>query len=305
MKSSVRFLFCLLVASVMLSSTVCAQRRDKGSLRARINAIIKASDAKVGVGLMGIDFNDSLLVNGSARFPMQSVYKFPLALAVLHAVDQGTFSLAQQIHIPKSELDTNTWSPLVVDYPAQDINISLAELIRYTVGKSDNNGCDALFRLMGGTAAVETYIHNKAGVRGIAIAATERQMHSDPNTMYTNWCQPVAMLQLLKLFYDGRLLSKSSTEFLMDCMTRTENPSDRIKGLLPATAIVAHKTGTSGTDKKGFNGATNDVGIITLADGRHLAIVVYVSDYKGDVKKGERVIAQISRLAWDYYGSGH
>ena len=126
-------------------------------------------------------------------------------------------------------------------------------------------------------------------------------MHSDPKTMYTNWCEPVAMLQLLKRFYKGELLSKSSTDFLMNCMVKSANPPDRIKAMLPVKAIVAHKTGTSGTDEKGFNGATNDVGIITLANGRHLAIVVYVSDYKGDVQKGERVIAQISRLAWDYY----
>jgi beta-lactamase class A len=288
-----------------LSSTAFAQRNDKELFRAKINAIVKASDAKVGVGLMGIDFDDSLLVNGAGRFPMQSVYKFPLALAVLHAVDKGTLNLAQIIHIPESALDTDTWSPLLKDYPHQDVDISLSEIIRYTVSGSDNNGCDILFRLMGGTTAVEAYIHNSAGIKGMAIAATEQQMHSDPKTMYTNWCQPVAMLQLLKLFYQGQVLSKSSTEFLMNCMTKSENPASRIKGLLPAKAVVAHKTGTSGTDKDGFNGATNDVGIITFPDGRHLAIVIYVSDYKGDVPKGERVIAQISRLAWDFYTAGH
>ncbi len=303
MKRSIRAVLCLLTAGMMLSATGYAQRRDKASLREMISIIIKASDAKVGVGLMGIDFDDSLLINGAVRFPMQSVYKFPLALAVLHAVDKGRLRLAKQIHIPKSALDTNTWSPLIHDYPHQDVDLSLAELIRYTVSKSDNNGCDALFRLIGGTAAVDAYIRSNIGIKGMAIAATEQQMHRDPKTMYTNWCQPRAMLQVLKLFYDRQVLSKSSTEFLMSCLTNSENSPSRIKGMLPQDAIVAHKTGTSGTDHDGFNGATNDIGIITLPTGRHLAVVVYVSDYKGDVQKGERVIAQISRLAWDYYSS--
>jgi beta-lactamase class A len=252
---------------------------------------------------MGIDFEDTLLVNGLAHFPMQSVYKFPQALAVLHRVDQGLLRLAQVIHIRKSELDTSTWSPLVKDYPNQDVDISLAELLRYSIAKSDNNGCDILFRLMGGPKVVGQFINDTVRVKGIAIVATEADMHRRPKTMYFNWCQPLAMLRLLELWHNGKVLSKANTAFLMDCMTKSENSPARIKGLLPADVVVAHKTGTSGSNNKDFNGATNDVGIITLPGGKHLAIVVYVSDYYGDVPKGERIIAQISKAALDYYSS--
>ncbi len=71
-----------------------------------------------------------------------------------------------------------------------------------------------------------------------------------------------------------------------------------MKGLLPEGTIVAHKTGTSGT-RKGITAATNDIGIITLPNKRHLAIAVFVSDSPADEATRERVIAKIARAAWD------
>jgi beta-lactamase class A len=62
----------------------------------------------------------------------------------------------------------------------------------------------------------------------------------------------------------------------------------------------AHKTGTSGTEK-GVTAATNDIGIITLPDGRHLAVAVFVADAKADQATREGVIARIARAAWDFY----
>jgi beta-lactamase class A len=45
--------------------------------------------------------------------------------------------------------------------------------------------------------------------------------------------------------------------------------------------------------------ATNDTGIVTLPDGRHMAVVVFVSDSRADEATRERVIAEIARAAWD------
>jgi beta-lactamase class A len=271
-------------------------------LRARIRHVIDTAGANVGVGIMALDFSDSLMINGSGHYPMQSVFKFPLAMAILHQVDKRQLSLKQKVHIAKNSLDTATWSPLVIDYPNQDIDIPLSHLLMYTVSKSDNNGCDVLFRLAGGTAAVNQYIHG-LGVKGIAIAATEREMKKTWRVQYSNWCTPAAMLQLLRILYQGKALSRANNDFLMTIMTNSENSSARLKGLLPEGTPVAHKTGTSNTNESGIRAATNDVGIVTLPDGRHYAIVVYVSDYWGGINKGEHVIAEISRMVWDYYSN--
>jgi beta-lactamase class A len=84
------------------------------------------------------------------------------------------------------------------------------------------------------------------------------------------------------------------TTLLLKLMTETETGDRRIKRGLSDGASVAHKTGTGGTDK-GITGATNDIGIITLPDGRHILLAVYVSDSPGSGAVREKVIADIAR----------
>ena len=76
-------------------------------------------------------------------------------------------------------------------------------------------------------------------------------------------------------------------------MTESKPGQKRLKGLLPAGTAVAHKTGTSGT-VKGVTAATNDIGIITLPNGKRLAIAVFVADSPADEATREGVIAKIA-----------
>ncbi|XZF12788.1 class A beta-lactamase, subclass A2 [Chitinophagaceae bacterium MMS25-I14] len=292
---------CLVIYTVIfLTGPVHAQKSRYSGLEAAIRHITDTTGVHTGIAVCGLNF-DAVIKHGCDRhYPMQSTYKFPLAIAVLHDVDKGRLSLMQKVHIPESQLDMHTWSPMVKDFPHGDIDISLEKLLIYAVSKSDNNACDVLFRLAGGTRIVQQYVHS-LGVKEINIAATEAEMKKAWKVQYTNWCNPAAMTQLLKLFYSHKLLSPATNTLLMKWMTESENSPNRLKGLLPAGTVAAHKTGTSDTNDAGITAATNDVGIITLPDGRCYAISVYVSDYKGGVVRGEHIIAEISKVVWDYF----
>lgn len=288
-----------LIACLFLCVALPQIAAAQPAMQQQIRSVIDTSGAKIGVGVLGLNFPDSLAIDDEVHYPMQSVYKFPLAMAILHQVDQGKLSLDQVVHISRKELRTDTWSPIADEYPNRDVDMTLRDLLIYTVSKSDNNGCDVLFRMAGGCDAVNDYIHS-LGVQEIAIKATEAQMHKSWKPQYTNWCRPSAMLQLLRMLYEGKTLSPSSKAFLMKAMTASSNSDARIKGLLPAGTIVAHKTGTSGTNKKGIRAATNDVGIIMSPKGPY-ALVVFVSDYPGDLARGEHMIAEISRIVYEHY----
>jgi len=147
---------------------------------------------------------------------------------------------------------------------------------------------------------VQDYMR-ELGIKEMNIVATEAGMSKGWNVQYTNWCRPSAMLKLLDVFYQGKNLSKTSSDFLWKIMTETTTGPNKMKGLLPADAKVAHKTGASGTNDKGIMAATNDVGIMTLPNSKQIAVVVYVSDTPVDEKTRDGVIAQIAKAAWDYY----
>lgn len=268
-----------------------------GALRARLDSLAGSIHAKVGIAVYGIESDDTLTVGGGMHYPMQSVYKFPLAVAVLHAVDQGKLSLTRTVHLQKKDLLPNTWSPLREKYPRGNVDVPLAEILRFTVAQSDNNGCDILFRMMGGPAAVHRYIHG-LGVTGIAIRNTEAEMHRDGTAQYRNWCEPGAMALLLKKLYRGEVLTQTSTAWLREVMEGTTTGPRRIKGLLPEGTVVAHKTGSSGT-YGAIIPATNDVGVITLPGGRHVAVVVFVTDAKEEESICEDLIARVARAVWD------
>ncbi len=290
--------YIVLLFIFMASPAMLFSQMD--TLRNKIERIIIKSPGRVGVAVINLKNRDTLTVNGKEKFPMQSVYKFPVALAVLHQIDKGKFSLDQRIHIIKSDLLPNTWSPLRDKYPDGNADITLDELIATTVSLSDNNGCDILFRLVGGTKFVDQYIRS-LGIDGMAIVATEEEMHTDWNVQYRNYSSPFAMAKLLTKFYQDSILSQKSREYLWQVMVRTTTGVKRLKGKLPEGTIVGHKTGSSGTSENGFAAATNDVGIVILPNSTPIVIVVFVSDSNAKENVREEIIADIAKAVWGEY----
>lgn len=292
-----------LLAVLLFASLTCFNQlafSQKDDFKKEIETIIAEAKGVVGVGIMDLKSRETLLINDDHKFPMQSVFKFPLAMAVLDQVDKGKIKLSQKVHITKQDLNPNTWSPIQKKFPEGNIDLTVAELLSYTVSQSDNNGCDILFKLVGGTKNVQSYVHG-LGVKNIAIVATEEEMSKGWDVQFTNWCKPSAMLQLLDIMHKGNKLSKSSNDFLIKIMTETSTGPNKIKGLLSKDAVVAHKTGASGTNDKGITAASNDVGIMTLPNGKHIAVVLYVSNTPADEKTRDGVMAKVAKAAWDYY----
>jgi beta-lactamase class A len=255
------------------------------------------------MALMLGGYGASLELRSAEHFPMQSVYKFPIGMAVLHAVDEGTLKLDQSVTVRKSELvPAALRSPLRDKYPAGECEITVRELLRYMVSESDGTASDVLLRVVGGAAKVQTYL-DTIGISEVRVATTEMEMARDDKAQYRNWATPRGMMLLLRALQTGRGLSPSSRQYLLDCMTQTETGLNRILGMLPAGTLVAHKTGTSNT-VNGTTAATNDVGLVTLPNGETLAVVVFVSDSPADAAVREGVIAKIARAAWDWSVSG-
>lgn len=275
-------------------------RAQDNSLKNQIDTYLTNKKALVGVAIYDFDTKKSILINEKEHYPMQSVYKFHLALAVLNQVDKGKLALDKKILIKKEDLRPRTWSPMRKKYPEGNIRLPLSKVIDYSVAKSDNNACDILFRLVGGTKVVHQFIQEQ-GIKDISIKATEEEMHQDWDTQFTNWTSPKAMLDLLKKFYHKQILSKTSHDFLWKTMVNTSTGKDKIKGKLPKNAVVAHKTGMGPTSKKGIISADNDAGIIKLPNGKYFAIVVFVSKSKESHQTNAEIIADISLMTWNHF----
>ena len=263
-------------------------------LHDRIEQISRAAQGRVGMTATVLETGESVSLNGNQRFPMRSVYKFPIAMAVLAQVDQGKLKLDQQIRVEASDIVQGS---RILDRNSLGVELSLTELLKYMVSESDNTACDVLLRLVGGPKIVTQYLRGLS-VNDIVVANTEKELGQDTAVQYRNYATPDAIVVLLRTFHQGQGLSKSSQALLRRLMTETSTGLNRIKGLLPEGTVVAHKTGTSSTVNK-VTAATNDVGLVTLPNSQHLAISVFVSDSMADDTTREEVIAKVARAAWD------
>lgn len=294
--------FTVLSAATLLVLAACQtsvtqQSSTDSQLRQQIAEIAATIDGQVGVSIRNLDTRDTVTFNDTSNYTMQSVFKFPIAMAILHQVDQGKLQLEQKIYIDKKWMVPDTHSPLRDSFPAGNMDITLSRLLGLMVSQSDNIACDVLIDLAGGEGAINEYIHS-LGVKDIAIAASEAKMHSSWDVQFTNWSTPTAIVELLEILNKGTALSETTNAFLWKVMTETTTGMKRIRGLLPKEVVVSHKTGTSGS-KDGVYSATNDAGIIFLPNNQKLAIVVYVSMSKADEAAREGVIAKIAKAAYD------
>jgi beta-lactamase class A len=275
-----------------------------------------------GVAAQDMDSGVQVLLNPDAPFPMASTYKIPIAIALLSKVDAGELSLEDMI-----EIDDDEWvysQVIAANFIHRGVALSVANLLEVMITHSDNTATDVCLRLVGGPVAVNRRLA-ELGIQGISVdrstadllrdfydiepgrknlaeigriaradparvIASDPQFEADPLDKST----PRAMLSLLTSLYQGKALSKESTEFLLGAMARTKTMPDRLGGLLPNNTPIAHKTGTVG-------GVVNDVGYITLPDGRRFAIAVFTRGSNTPPPDRERAVAEIARILYDYF----
>jgi len=271
-------------------------KKEDDVLRKQIEQIASAAKGHVGVAAEVLETKQAVSLNGRDHFPMQSVYKLPIGMTVLHGVDAGTITLAQRVAVkPDDFVGPNQHSP-IRDKNPKGVELSVGELLRFMVSDSDGTACDVLLKLVG-VEAVSKYL-GELGISEIIVASTEKEIGRERQVQYLNWASPEAAVALLRAVHERRGLSAQSQVLLLKLMTETPTSAKRIKGRLPAGTVVAHKTGTSNTEN-GITPATNDIGIVSLPNGSHLAIAIFVSDSAADVDTREDVIARIARAVWD------
>jgi beta-lactamase class A len=185
-------------------------------------------------------------------------------------------------------------------------------MTRLMVARSDNTAEEVLYRLGGGAAAMAARFR-QWGIDGMRIDRSERECDRDrsgatPDAHYQatlgyladprDTGSPDGTVQLLTRLFHGELLSKANTDRMIAFLKATTTFPHRIKGLLPAGTVVAHKTGSTSAVKK-LAAATNDSGVIYLPDGTLLAISVYVKASTRSDAARDRIIARIARDAFD------
>ena len=319
---------CLLTLGTAASLSAAGELSDKW------RKIAAGTDGVVGAAALHLGTGRLSSLNGDERCPLASVCKLPIAMNLLAMVDEKKFALNQEIEVLPRDVVASV-SPIAARWPAQR-RFPLQEMIELMVARSDNTAVETLFRIGGeGPAMARRFREWK--VEGVRVDRSERQCGLDRNGVLhypppSEWTDPAIQaliagtppavryratkrfledprdtgtpngtVRLLARLFGGEALSKPSTALLIESLKATTTFPTRIKGLLPAGTVVAHKTGSTGTTE-GLTAGTNDSGVIFLPDGNLLALSVYVKASTRNDAARDSIIARIARAAFDFMG---
>lgn len=267
------------------------------AIQQSVEAIIARGRGRIGVAAADLDGGGQVLIHGDMPFPMASTVKIAVAATFLAGVEQGRFRLDQTLPMmmPSTERHYRSTEAPLRPGPM----MAAQQLMELMITRSDNHATDGLITAVGGVGAINAWLV-KAGIVGQHLDNTIATMVRDdgrinPATTIDprNASTPRAMLALLAAIDRGGALSPQSRAVLLDTMTRTSTGKNRMRAGLPDGTVFAHKTGT-------LQGVTDDVGIIRLPDGRHLALAIFITGPEGHTPHAT-MIAQVTRALYDGY----
>lgn len=277
-------------------------------IRDRLAQLGRGFDGQVGIAVRSIDDGWEAGWKDHDLYPQQSVSKLWVSITALDAVDRGRIGLDDKVTLTRADL-TLFHQPIAAEV-LQDgsYTTTIDDLITRAITTSDNTANDRLMRAAGGPKAVRAMIARKH-LGSIRFANGERDMQS--RIAGLTWSQdysiggkfflvrdalpikvrsvafnryianpydgaaPSAIVNALAKLKRGELLSRASTAYLLDIMSRTHTGPNRLKGGLQPGWTLSHKTGT-GQELGGVQAGYNDIGILTAPDGRSYAVAVMI-----------------------------
>ena len=270
------------------------------SLEQHLKDICERAQGTVSLSVVHIESGKTISVNGQSLLPLYSVYKLPLAIAVLKDVEENRLRVDQQIHVIPEDIVPGT--PGNTALWLKPVDRTIAELIGFSISRSDNTSTDKLLHLVGGPMKVTERMRS-LGFHNLDIHSTGAEFVktlANPNTGSAD-----DLAALLVQLHNGKILQPAQTNLLLGFMQKATTGLRRIRGDLPAGTVVADKTGSGETNASTqTTKATNDVGIVTLPSGRgHIAIAMLISNSKLYDADQEKLIAEVARAAFDAYAT--
>jgi beta-lactamase class A len=263
-------------------------------LSERLRALASQAGGTVGIAVIHVETGQTVSIDGAKQLPLYSVFKLPLAVAVLKSVEENRLLLEKKIRVTPE--DVAPGSQFNLDLWRQPVERSVRELIEVSIVRSDNTSSDKLLELVGGPSAVTERMRSM-GFMNIDVHSTTRELAAHRVNPNTGSAEDLA--RLLTQLQSGQILKLPQLELLLGFMRRALTGEKRLRGNLPKNTPVADKSGTGEAGS-----TTNDVGIITLpADKGHLAMAVLISGSKLPATGQEQLIAELARAAYDSYVS--
>ncbi|GAB2550143.1 class A beta-lactamase [Rhodanobacter koreensis] len=284
----------------------------------------RARPGTLGVVVLDLQSGAEASVNAGQAFPMMSVFKAPVAAAVLSRIDAGKLSLQQQVTLTRADVVSGSAVPSIgAHFRSERMTFTVEQLLKAAVSESDSTAADALVKVAGGPQAVTAFLraHGIDGMRvdmgeaGVARIFRDlgpgQEMPANESAQVsleryrrgfkaflaapTNRSTPDAAVAFLRKLHGNELLSPASTQHLLDLMAAQTIPN-RLRAGVPQGVRLADKAGTS-YSLDGRTAAFNDIGILSGPDGHTVIVAAFLTDSHASEAQRDELFADIARAA--------
>lgn len=292
-----------------------AVTKAHATLQEKLNALAgRAHPGTLGISILDLRSGEEWHINASQAYPMMSVFKAPVAAAVLARIDHGDMSFEQTTSVTRAGLGSG---PIRDDFRGEQMTFTVRQLLTFAVSKSDNTAVNALIELVGGPKVVTTFLRSH-GIEDMRVDMDEAGIgrlfndHEPPANETTeeenqrrqrgykafladprNRSTPDAAVTFLHKLWRNELVSPASTQYLIDLMYGQTRPR-RLRAGLPADVRLADKCGTSYT-LDGVTAAYNDIGIMTWPDGHAVIVAAFLTASHASQKERDAIFADLGR----------
>lgn len=248
--------------------------------------------------------------------PLASVYKLPLLVAFIRAVDTGFLDPSQRTTLrPTGRIGGSAGITIMRD----PVTISWRDLASSMISISDNAAADALYHKVGDmriAAAMESLGLTNTVVRGTAtdelhallktmgakttdaalraLASNDHPVAAGYSALVRSFSTPREITALLSAVWTGKAASAKQCAFARDLLAYRTGPH-RLRNGFPFDSVkIADKTGT-------FGALRHDVGVVQYPDEAPWAVAVFTEAARSDqiLPEVDAVIGSTARMAVD------
>lgn len=267
------------------------------TLKKNIRLELESVNGRFGFAFKDLQDGETLFINEREMFHAASTMKTPVMIEVFRQAKEGKIQLTDSVVVKnefRSIVDSSPYS-MDIGEDSDDLvyeligkKMTVRDLVFQMITVSSNFATNILIDILDAKKVTATMRHLGAQdiqvLRGVEdLKAYQRGLNNSTNAydlmvVY----EAIARKQVVDSLACNEMIT-----ILLDQKFR-----DKIPALLPPGVRVAHKTGSIG-------GVEHDSGIVFLPSGRKYVLVILSKELK-NVEAGKRVIAQSSKLVYDY-----
>lgn len=251
-----------------------------------IRAIVKETDAVVGVAVLDLTDQRAFYLNADAVYPTASTIKIAVLAELYRQHEQGSGAKLGDLYTVNAKDGVGT-EGILQSMSAGVSRITNQDLALLMVSLSDNSATNVLIDRVG-------MDNVNAWLAQLGLERTRLRRHmldvKAAQEGRENTSTPRELVTMLRAIHEGRVLGKGATEDFFKMLSTLK--SSYIPRLLPADLMIANKPGS-------LDAVRNDAGIV-FVPGRPFAIAV-MTTFARDELGAEQSIARITREAWSYF----